>query len=92
MIEVLGFTLAATAFFLSLGGSWLVSSKESHQRCTGFKLWLISNPFNIIVLCGVMCGIFNGLPLIFSVVIQVYFTLTAYRGFLSNKKEGDAHS
>ena len=90
MIEALGFLLAAIGFCLSCAGSWAVSSEKHHLRRTGFTLWVISNPLNIIVLCGVMVGVFSSTPLIFSTLLQVYFTITAYRGILKNKDLGDS--
>lgn len=84
MIELIGLSLACMGFILSIIGSWFVSSKIISQRKLGFGLWMWSNPFNIIVLAGVMLNIWSGLPLIFNLITQFYFLFTAYRGLRSN--------
>lgn len=85
MIELIGFSFACIGFILSIIGSWFVSSKTISQRRIGFGFWMCSNPFNIIVLAGVMLNIWSGLPLIFSLITQFYFLYTAYRGWRSNR-------
>lgn len=84
MIEFVGLIFAGIGFLLSIVGSWYVSSKTTAQRKTGFLFWMCSNPFNIIVLIGVIFKIWSGLPLIFSLITQFYFLYTAYRGWKSN--------
>jgi hypothetical protein len=85
MIELIGFLLAFTACVLSVVGSWYVSSADISQRQIGFGLWICSNPLNILVLSGVMLNIWNGQPLVFSLVTQFYFLYTAFRGWGSNR-------
>ncbi len=84
MLELIGLFLAAIAATVSIAGSWYVSSGDAHQRKRGFALWLCGNPINTIVLIGVILNVWSGLPLVFSLVTQVYFFYTAYRGWKSN--------
>jgi hypothetical protein len=84
MIEIVGFTLAAIAAAGSILGSWYVSSGEPTHRKQGFSIWLCCNPINMIVMLGVILKVWSGLPLIFSLITQLYFFYTAYRGWKSN--------
>lgn len=84
MIELIGFLFACIGFSLSIIGSWFVSSKTISERRRGFVFWMGSNPFNIVVLLGVMLNIWSGLPLIFSLMTQFYFLYTAFRGWKAN--------
>jgi hypothetical protein len=84
MLELIGLLLAAIAATASIIGSWGVSSGDNNQRRCGFAIWLCGNPITMIVLIGVILNIWSGLPLVFSLVTQVYFFYTAYRGWKSN--------
>lgn len=84
MIEIVGFILSAIATFGSISGSWYVSSNDISHRKTGFLLWLLCNPINVIVLFGVVLNMWSSLPLVLSVITQIYFSFTAYRGWKSN--------
>jgi len=83
-IELIGFAISAIAAAISLLGSWYVSSSDVNKRKFGFGLWLCINPINIIVIIGVILKVWSGAPLIFSLLTQIYFSYTAYRGWKSN--------
>lgn len=84
MIEIIGLLLAIIATLGSIFGSWYVSGKDTSHRRFGFLLWSVCNPINIIVLIGVVLNVWSSIPLILSVITQIYFSYTAYRGWKAN--------
>lgn len=85
MFEIIGISFAITGAIASLVGSWLVSSSTKEDRRDGYFIWMCGNPINITVLIGVMLGLWTCLPLIITVLVQVYYMCTAYRGYRSNE-------
>jgi hypothetical protein len=85
MYEIIGIVLALSGALASVCGAWYVSSHVKAERKFGYGLWILGNPMNVVTLLGVIFGLWNGLPLAILVLVQIYFGITAYRGWKKNE-------
>jgi len=87
MLEAIGLILSIIAAILGVIGSFYVSSRIQSNRRIGFVYWICSNPLNLIVLIGVLVGMWSGLSLIILIIMQLYYLVTAFRGYNENKEK-----
>jgi len=84
LLEAIAFILVIIGAILALSGSWYTTSGNKEERHYGYLLWMCGNPINIAVMGGIILGLWSGLPLIITILIQVYYFYTAHRGWKTN--------
>lgn len=87
MIALIGWLCAIIGVGFGAIGAYYTAAPDRSGRHRGFILWMINSPFLTISLIGISLGWFEPISAIILAPLNLYYFLTACRGYLNTRPD-----